>query len=45
MAICGTVDGTRCVAMSDEAALAAQGTLEELVGARVRVAGGRFDLG
>jgi hypothetical protein len=44
VALCRTGDGTRCVAMSDDAGLAAHGTVDELVGARVRVAGGRFDL-
>ena len=45
VALCRTADGTRCVAMSDDAALAAHGIVDELVGARVRVVGGRFDLG
>ncbi len=45
VALCRTVDGRRCVALSDDRGLAAHATVDELIGARVRVAGGRFDLG
>ncbi len=44
VAVCRVADGVRCVAMSDDTDLAAHGTTHELIGTRVRVAGGRFDL-
>ena len=44
VALCRVGEGLRCVAMSDDPALAAHGTAHELAGAGVRVAGGRFDL-
>jgi acetyl-CoA C-acetyltransferase len=44
VALCRVGEGVRCVAMSDDPVLAAHGTVDELVGAAVRVAGGRFEL-
>jgi acetyl-CoA C-acetyltransferase len=45
VAVCETAEGTRCVALSDAPDVAAHGTIDELVGATVQVAGGRFELG
>jgi acetyl-CoA C-acetyltransferase len=42
--LCETPGRIRCVAMSDDSDLAARAISHELVGARVRVAEGRFDL-
>lgn len=42
--IAATPHGVRCVAMSEDPDLAARGTTHELVGSRVRVAEGKFDL-
>jgi acetyl-CoA C-acetyltransferase len=43
--LCDTADGRRCVAFSDDRALAARAEEVELVGAPVAVAGGTFHLG
>jgi acetyl-CoA C-acetyltransferase len=42
--VCETADRIRCVAISDDSDVAARGTNHELVGSRVRVAEGKFDL-
>jgi acetyl-CoA C-acetyltransferase len=42
--LCETVDGVRCVSMSEDPDIAERGTTHELIGARVRVGGGKFDL-
>ena len=42
VAVCDTDDGRRCVSISDDAALAAQGCTTELIGVRVRIGGGTF---
>jgi acetyl-CoA C-acetyltransferase len=44
VALCDTVDGRRCVAVSDDAELAAHGIDNELIGAAARVDRGSFDL-
>jgi acetyl-CoA C-acetyltransferase len=44
VALCDTADGRRCVAISDEPGLAAHASGSELIGSRVRVARGSFDL-
>jgi len=44
VALCRTPGGVRCVAISDDAALAAHAVGEELIGAGARVARGRLDL-
>jgi acetyl-CoA C-acetyltransferase len=44
VALCDTVDGRRCVAVSDDAGLAAHAVGNELIGAHARVGGGSFDL-
>jgi acetyl-CoA C-acetyltransferase len=43
--VCGTPDGRRCVAVSDDASLAVYASNNELVGASVRVNGGSFTIG
>lgn len=43
--VCDTDDGRRAVAVSDEPGTAARAVTEELIGTRVRIAGGPFDLG
>jgi acetyl-CoA C-acetyltransferase len=44
VALCDTVDGRRCVAISGDARLAAHATGNELIGSRVRVDQGSFEL-
>ena len=44
LALCDTADGRRCVAISEDGLLAAHAVSEELIGARIEVAGGSFDL-
>ncbi|HEY6623249.1 MAG TPA: hypothetical protein VIX85_05420, partial [Acidimicrobiales bacterium] len=45
VALCDTLDGRRCVAVNDDGQLASHAVADELIGARVRVGGGSFDLG
>ncbi len=42
VAVCDTADRRRCVAISDDPAVAAQGCAEELIGAAVELASGSF---
>ncbi len=42
VAVCDTDDGRRCVAISDDPALAAAACAEELIGRRVRIGAGAF---
>jgi len=44
IALCDTVDGRRCVAISTDTKLASHGIKNELIGNRVRVDGGSFEL-
>lgn len=44
VALCATADGRRCVALSDDRALAAAACTEELVGAAVRIGAGVLTL-
>ncbi len=43
--VCDTDDGRRAVAVSDDTGTAVRAVSEELIGTRVRMAGGAFDLG
>jgi acetyl-CoA C-acetyltransferase len=43
LALCDTADGRRCVAVSEAATTAAYAVDHELIGSRVRVAGGSFE--
>jgi len=45
LALCDTADGRRCLAVSDDTGLAAHAVARELIGAGVRVGGGRFEVG
>jgi acetyl-CoA C-acetyltransferase len=45
VALCDTADGRRCVAVSEDAQLAAHAVANELVGIHARVGRGSFDLG
>lgn len=42
--LCDTADGRRCVAVSEDRSLAAHGVTNELIGARVQVHDGSFEL-
>lgn len=44
IAVCDTADGRRCAAISEDAALASFAVENELIGSRVTVTGGSFDL-
>jgi acetyl-CoA C-acetyltransferase len=44
VALCDTTDGRRCVAVSEDKHLAARAVTDELIGARVQVDRGSFDL-
>ena len=44
VALCDTVDGRRCLAVSDDRQVAAHAVVHELVGAGVRVGGGTFEV-